>query len=100
MRIPLNSNLLQSRSSLTQSVQHLCQKHPHLTLLLSAYPLIAEAYGSHTGPETGYQTEVFRDFPLDCHENSGKIAEIRLRQLPSLSFPIHFLRITVSLDAT
>ena len=73
--------------------QHLFQHNPHHILLSSGYSLTLDNSGSYTEPETGYQT-VLCDFPLTFHDNAGQISEIKPRQLPSLSFPVHFSRIT------
>jgi hypothetical protein len=61
---------------------------------------ILKVPGSNLGPEIGYPGWEFHGFLQSLQANAEKAPEIRPRQLPSISFPIHYSLIIPSSDAT
>jgi hypothetical protein len=80
----------------TVTTYTLCYRMSWLTLLLR----IREVMGSNLGPKTGYPDYVWCGFPQSFQANSGILAQIRPRPLPSTSFTIHHSRIILPFDSS
>jgi hypothetical protein len=93
-----------SYSSLFSFLFLLCVSHLHATKVVAEWLTlllrVQEVPGSNFDPGTGYP-EGFRGFPQSLQANARIVAylKIRSRPLPSKSFPINHLLITLSFDA-